>query len=130
MDNQQLKEIGASLREMSSQDAADWLMQAYPAGSADYGSAIALMTHRSWKRPDQVRLARHYLQKLPFASAKAYEAILSFMAIDSFLKIIHEFMPSNDSDKSLLMYHLHPALERAARTESDRELVRAFISGA
>lgn len=129
MNNQKLNEMSAALGGMSSQDAADWLMQTYPAGSADYGSAIALITHKSWKRPDQVRLARHYLSKLPFASARAYEAFLSFMAIDLFLKVIKEFLPSDDSDMSLLLYHLRPALERAAKTDSDRELVRMFVSG-
>lgn len=129
MNNQKLKEMSAALGRMSSQDASDWLMQTYPAGSADYGDAMALMTHKSWKRADQVRLARHYLRKLPFASAKPYEVFLSFMKIDLFLKVIKEFLPSDSSDINLLIYHLRPALERAIKSDSDCELVKMFVSG-
>jgi len=127
MDNQ-LKEISANLGRMSSQEAANWLMETYPAEGADYGNAIALLTHRSWKRTDQVRLAKHYLKKLPFASSRVYEAFASFMSIELFVKILKEHLPSERSDISLLIYHLRPVLEKAAKTESDRELVRSLIS--
>jgi hypothetical protein len=130
MDTQEFKKMVLKLGEMSSKHAADWLVLTYPVGSAGYGSAIALITHRSWKRSDQIRLAKHYLSKLPFASARVYEAFLSFMAISIFLNVIKEFLPNDDSDMDLLLYHLQPSLERAAKTASDRELVRAFISGA
>ena len=68
MDTQEFKKMVLKLGEMSSKHAADWLVLTYPVGSAGYGSAIALITHRSWKRSDQIRLAKHYLSKLPFAS--------------------------------------------------------------
>jgi len=56
-------------------------METYPQGSAGSGQAIRLMRHFSWKRPDQIRLAKHYLASIPFANKEGYEVFLSFMSV-------------------------------------------------
>lgn len=127
MDNE-LKTIAACIRGLSSQEAASWLMESYPVDALDYGNAIALLTHRSWKRADQVRLANYYLKKLPFASSRVYEAFASFMSIDLLIKILNEHLPKSSAEMSLLVYYVGPVLEKSVRTETDRELVRSFIS--
>ena len=127
MDNR-FKEIRSELGKMTSSQAADWLIENYPVDSSEYGTAIALLPHRSWKRSDQVRLAKHYMSKIPFASAKVYEAFASFMSIELLISEIKKKMPQNGSDLSLLMYHLVPVLELHAKNDTDRELIQQFTS--
>src|SRR5688572_19648850 len=122
MDNQ-LKELITKLRDMPSKEAADWLMNTYSIDGPNYGQAIALLPHKSWKRSDQLRLATYYFRKIPFASSKAYEAFASFMAIEALIKTIRINLPNNAKDINLLLYYLHPTLERAAKNSTDRELV-------
>jgi|SRR6185312_14057337 len=123
-----LKILCEELGKMSSSQAADWLMTNYPVDKADYGDAITMLSHRSWKRPDQIRLAQHYLKKMPFASSKVYEAFASFMSFELFLKSINEQVPTDKSDIDLLLYYLLPVLEKSARSDVDRELVKSFIA--
>lgn len=124
----QLKALSEKLSKMTSEDAADWLLTNYAVDKAGYGDAIALINHRSWRRAEQIRLAKHYFRKLPFASSKPYEAFASFMSVKLFLKTIEECMPMSEADKKLLLYHLGPVLHKVAKSDSDRELVAAFIS--
>lgn len=124
-----LKTLSAKLGQMTSAQAADWLIETYPVGGAEYGDAITLIPHRSWKRPDQLRLAKHYLQKMPFASSRPYEVFASFMSFDLFIKAIKEQLPSNKTDIDLLLYHLSPVMKKVAKTDADRELMRSFIAG-
>ena len=51
------------LRAFSSEEAADYLLSNYGVESPNYGEAFVLLSHRSWKRSDQVRLARQTYQK-------------------------------------------------------------------
>lgn len=127
MDNK-LKMLCAELGKMPSSQAADWLMETYSVDGPEYGTAIALLPHRSWKRPDQVRLAKHYLKKMPFASSKVYEAFASFMSVELLISSIKEQMPTDRSDVNLLMYHLVPVLERSVKNDNDRELIKQFVA--
>lgn len=127
MDNT-LKAISQELRKMTSSQAADWLIKTYPADDPKYGDALQLIPHISWKRADQIRLARHYLKKMPFASSKVYEIFASFMSFELFVKVIQEQLPIDKSDINLLLYHLRPVLEKSAKTSSDHELMRSFIA--
>lgn len=127
MDNR-LKTIAAELGQMTSAQAADWLISTYPVDQPEYGDAVTLIPHRSWKRSDQLRLARHYLQKIPFASARPYEVFASFMSFELFVGAIREQLPSSRADIDLLLYHLSPVLKKAAKTEADYELLRSFIA--
>lgn len=127
MDNL-LKEQSDELKRLSSEDAANWLIERYPAESEEYGQAIALLAHRSWKKSDQLRLARHYFRKIPFASSKPYEVFASFMSLSNFIKVIQERLPVNKEDRSLLVYHLEPALKKKVSSASDEEMVSRLLS--
>jgi hypothetical protein len=126
--DQELRSLVGDLRRKSSREAADWLMDHYPAGSTNWGKAITILVHLSWKRAEQVRLANHYLSRLPFASAKPYEAFASFMRVSRLIGILRQNVPSNDRDRGLLEYHVGPVLVRAAKTPADHEAVRRFMS--
>lgn len=102
-------------------------MDKYPAGALDYGSAIAIIPHRSWERKDQIRLARHYLQRIPFAHGAPYAAFLSFMSVPVFIDVIREHLPRDKGDLSLLMYYLRPALLSKAVTETDKDYAARFL---
>jgi hypothetical protein len=121
-----IEPIVNDLRKMASSEAAEWLIEQYPVGSANWGDAIGIMAHLSWKKADQARLADHYLSRLPFASAKPYEVFASFMNISRLVDILRKNAPSGVSDRNLLEYHAGPVLVRAAHTPEDRELVERF----
>ncbi|WP_080266843.1 hypothetical protein [Pseudomonas syringae] len=108
---------------MDSSEAVDWLIQNYPVSSIDYGEALALIPHRSWRKDDQLRLARYYFTKLPFASARGYEAFASIMSIHNLILCISENLPINELDKELLLYHAIPTLNKAAKNERDQLLI-------
>lgn len=116
------------LRALASADAATLLMKTFPAGSAGYSEAFRLISHRSWKRPDQIRLARFYLQKMPFASEKPYAVFSSFMAIPSLVHVMRELLPQNKEDRQLVHYHLIPVLNKYVRSEKGRIALRSLLN--
>ena len=112
------------LREMSSADAAEWLLRTYPTG----GTGLRLLRHRSWLRADQDRLADHYLGRMPFAAAWPYEALLSVMSLRRFLRVTERHFPSDPTLRDLALYHLAPTLQHATKTEVDRAAVASFLA--
>jgi hypothetical protein len=126
--DKRIRLLSKDLRKKSSKDAADWLIEKFPTDCEEYGVAITLMTHRSWKREDQVRLAKYYLRKLPFSSSKVYEAFITFMQLERFLKVIREYLPDNEADRNLLAYHLNPVLKKHAKSDKEQEIVKVFMS--
>jgi len=118
----------SKLREIGSAEAAQWILASYPASGDNLGDAIYLIAHLSWKRREQYILAKHYLQRLPFASPGPYETFLSFMSVEAFLRVVDEYLPTKTSEFELLMYYLIPSLEKAVKSELDRKLVEARIS--
>lgn len=116
------------LRNLESEEAATWLMSKYPIESPDYGEAIMLMPHRSWKKADQIRLGKYYLQKIPFANGKAYEMFASFMPIQTMIKIIQEQLKEANVNVDLLLYHLTPVLKKYAKSASDNDVINQFLS--
>ncbi|ELK4783868.1 TPA: hypothetical protein L4S95_004211 [Pseudomonas aeruginosa] len=127
MDERQ-KVLCAQLVKMGSEQAAEWLINRYPVDSIDYGEALLLIPHRSWRRSDQKRLAQHYFRKLPFSGAGGYEAFASFMSVKTFLDCVRERLPMSASDASLLLYYLTPVLNKFAKNESDRQLIMNFLN--
>lgn len=115
------------IKLMDSEDAATWLMETYPIDDPEYGNAIILLNHRSWKKSDQIRLARHYFRKIPFASSKPYEVFASFMSISNFIKIINEYLPKKKADLNLLIYLLEPVLMKNLKSKSDKDIVDRFL---
>ena len=126
MDEKQ-REICDHLRQLSSADAATWLMEQFPIAANSWGEALAAMPHRSWKKPEQIRLANYYLAKVPYASARGYEAFASFMSTARLISALRQHIPSTADDKRLLAYHLIPVLQRKATSDSDQALVRGFL---
>ncbi|NVZ21519.1 hypothetical protein [Pseudomonas costantinii] len=114
---------------MSSDQAADWLITKYPIESADWGEALLLIPHRTWKRSDQKRLAKYYFKKLPFSGPRGYESFAAIMSIKLLLGCVAEAIPTEASRVELLLYYLIPALTGAAKNDSDRQLIRDFVMG-
>lgn len=114
------------LRTLGSEAAATWLLTNYPRSSPEWGRAIQLIAHLSWKPADSVRLAEEYLQGLPFASGRAYEVFASIMPLARFIAIVEPKMPSDPSRIDLALYYLLPALRLHSKAQQDAELVSAF----
>lgn len=91
---------------LPSADAALLLMNTFPIGNANYSEAFNIMVSRSWKSTQKVALAQYYLQKMPFATAKPYEMLASFIDTNVLLSIIKSQLPSNAADRQLIAYHL------------------------
>ena len=122
-----LQAIFLELRAMESDQAALWLINTYPISNPEYGDVFQLLRARSWKRADQLRLARYYLQKMPFANSKPYEAFATFMSLKLFISVLRELLPKTRADIDLLVYHLESVLEKTVRTSDDRDAVNAFL---
>ncbi|GFM59953.1 hypothetical protein PSCICG_11130 [Pseudomonas cichorii] len=126
MDEKQ-KKLRAQLASLDSAQAAERLINMYPLESVDFSEGLLLISHLSWKKSDQKKLARHFFKKLPFASARGYEAFASFMSVKNMLECVCERFSMSSSDMSLLLYHLIPVLSRAAKSDQDRQLILAFL---
>ena len=81
MDERQ-RVLCAQLVSMSSDQAADW------------GEALLLIPHRTWKRSDQKRLAKYYFKKLPFSGPRGYESFATIMSIKLLLGCVAEAIPT------------------------------------
>ena len=115
------------LRALTSAEAATYLIETYPAEGPAPLEAIALIPHRSWKRNDQLRLARHYLRRLPFANARPYEAFASFMSLPLLVSVLEEFVPGDAGKRDLFFYYAARVLNQRAQTAKDRTLVQSFL---
>jgi hypothetical protein len=115
------------LRASSSEKAADYILAKYGTDSPGYGEVFVLLPHRSWKRADQVRLARHYFQKIPFASTKPYEAFASFMSLPLLIELLEEFAPEAGDKLDLFSYHIEPVLKRKASNVQELSLVEGLL---
>lgn len=102
-------------------------MKHYPVSGSNWGEALLVVPHRSWEKRDQIRLAKYYLSKIPFASARGYEAFASFMSVANLVAVIRDYIPSSPEDRRLLEYHLAPVLCRKAESEKDLAVVRSFL---
>lgn len=116
------------IRSLASNEASDWIINKYPIDCDNYGQAFQIIGHRSWKKGDQIKLARYYLNKMPFANRQPYETFLSFMSVESFIGVVKECVPDNDQDVDLLAYHLKPAMRKAAKDDRSKEVVDKFFS--
>jgi hypothetical protein len=120
--------IENKLKTLTSAQAATLLMETFPVERPNYSEAFKIIAHRSWKRPDQVRLARFYLKKLPFANSKPYEVFASFMAIPTLISVFKEVLPSKSDDLQFFVYYVAPILTKNVKSENDRYIVEEFLS--
>ncbi|WP_444896914.1 hypothetical protein [Microbulbifer sp. SSSA005] len=125
---ERLRKLCRELRKMDSNEASAWLLRIYPVTNENWGEAITLIPHRSWKKKDQVCLAKYYLSEIPYASARGYEAFTSIMSVSSFIEVVSEFVPVKSEKQDLLKYYLPAVLKQACKTDRDKELVDAFIN--
>ncbi|WP_241194423.1 hypothetical protein [Pseudomonas synxantha] len=100
---------------MTSDQAAAWILSRYPLASDSWGEALLLLPHRSWKKPEQKRLADYYFKKIPFSSSRRYEAFASIMSVKLMVACINDELPKDPSRLELLFYHLVPVLKRFAK---------------
>lgn len=125
MNNQTTLET--KLKSLASEDAASYLMETFPIEAENYSEAFKVMAHRSWKKNDQLRLARFYLRKIPFANSKPYEVFASFMSVPNLISVVKEVITNKANDSDLLIYYVAPVLKHSIKTEKDRNLVEKFI---
>lgn len=98
-----------------------------PLGSYRWGEALILIRHMSWKAEDQLRLARHYLARMPYADGRAYEAFASVMSLDRFLLVLDEHWPSDPSDRQLSLYCLGGAFDMFEKNAANDAAIRSFV---
>jgi len=105
MDNNLKSEI-EQLKGYDSEEAAQWLIDTYPFDSEEYWKAISLISHRSWKKGDQLKF------------------------LSNLIKVVREYVPSDSSDLDLLIYHLEPVLRKmVAKMGSGESELEEFITG-
>jgi hypothetical protein len=109
------------LRGLESAEAADYVLRTYPLEALQWGRALDLIASRSWKREDQVRLAEHYLSRIPYASALPYEVFAGLLPFADFVRIIQHYWPKAQCDHGLLCYHLAPLVKRYVEAGADRK---------
>jgi hypothetical protein len=125
MSNQAM--IESKLKGLPSDEAATLLMETFPVEASNYSEAFKVMLHRSWKRSDQIRLARFYLRKMPFANSKPYEAFASFMSLPTLISVVKEALSNKPNDRQFVAYYVTPVLKKSIKTENDRYIVNQFI---
>ncbi|WP_248732360.1 hypothetical protein [Pseudomonas sp. MWU13-2517] len=123
-----LMSLRKELAKMTSDQAAAWILSRYPLSSDNWGEALLLLPHRSWKKPEQKRLADYYFKKIPFSSARGYEVFASIMSIKLMVACINDALPKDPSRIELLFYHLIPVLKRFAKNDADRKIIEVFLS--
>ena len=126
MNNQ--TQIETKLKGLASEEAASFLMETFPIEAANYSDAFKVMAHRSWKKTDQLRLARFYLKKTPFVSSKPYEVFASFMSVSALISVLREAISDKPNDRQFIAYHVAPVLKKSIKTDKDRDLVASFVS--
>ncbi len=99
----------------------------YGVENPGYGEVFVLLTHRSWKRRDQIRLARHYFQKVPFTSANPYEVFASFMSLPLLVELLEEFAPAAGNKLDLFSYHIEPVLRQRVSNDQEASLVEGLL---
>ena len=104
---------------MGSAKAADHLIEHYPRGSYRVGDGLVLVRHLTWKRADQMRLARHYLDGQPHAGTIALEAFASFMSLKNYITVVREVWPSRFEDVELFRYNLSGVIRAAYDTSPE-----------
>lgn len=119
--------IETELKGLASAQAASLLMETFPIESKNYCEAFKVMARRSWKKNDQLRLARFYLKKTPFANSKPYEVFASFMPLPALISVVKEAISNNPDDRQFIIYHVAPVLQKNIKTEKDRVLVDSLI---
>jgi hypothetical protein len=124
----EIAEIIESLRSMTSDAAASWIMSRYPIDRADWYVALLLIPKLSLKRPERAALADYYLKKLPFANARPYQMFVSILGVKRLIYVLRRHIPQDAGRRDLFEYYVFPTLRRAAKTPGEHELIDTFAS--
>ena len=124
--NENERKEGIYIRSLGSEEAANYLLEKYYFGNLEPANIFKIIPQRSWKRPDQIKLCKYYMQNIPYANSIAYETFASFMSIKLLVRIIRD-IPIDASKADLLLYYLPHSLRKYARTEEDRIEISSLI---
>ena len=117
------------LRAFSSEEAATYLIAGYGADPGTFDKAFFLMRHRSWRRRDQVRLARHFLQKTPFRPhGQAYPALASFMSLRLLIRLLRAVKPTENIDLFMFRSDVERVLWQRAKSPGELAAVEQFLA--
>lgn len=112
---------------MSSENAAEWLIETYDFSRRDTGDAYIIMPHRSWAKADQLKLANYFLSNLPHTSDRGYRAFLSYMSLPMFIRVMKLHLPEDIERRKLIKYYLVPLLNAHPQAQANQKLVDEFI---
>lgn len=112
---------------MSSEDALRSIFSSYPVDSEYYWMAFDLLSRRTWKRSDRIKIAKYYLKKMPFSGPKIYDFFSNFISVRDFIYALDENMPREANDRDLVFYFLLPILMRRVRTDKERVVFDNFL---
>lgn len=115
--NEEQRRLASELRGKSSGEAADWLLQHYPAG----GEAIILLEHIALRKTDYRRLAKRYLAGKTHAHDRAYRLFAQRLGLTDMIRILGSTTNREPRDGDLLAYHLSPLLKHAKNGEELQE---------
>lgn len=120
------RRTAAVLRDMSSSQAADWLLAKHPREGDTPGVAIKLLAHLSLQKRDNLRLARHYLAGPTWAHEWPYQVFAKCLGARKLIATLDEVMSDTERDRDLLRYHLC-IMRPMLRSDSELAPVQAMI---
>ena len=127
MDERQRRECG-DLRALSSEEAATQLISKYAGRGCDW-MAFRLLRCRTWKRKDQIRLARHFLFERPsYGRWDLFDHFASFMSLRLLVKLAREHKFLDAQDLYHVRYVLEPMLMQRAKSESEISAIREMVA--
>ena len=103
----------SQLRQMSSADAVDFLIENLPISYENYShyQAISILSCRSWKAEDQNRLAEYYFSAMDSFQSAAFIEFLKIMPKDCFIRIFLKKIGGVDErDVDLVLYRVRSAM--------------------
>lgn len=124
----EVRQEAAQLRQMGSQEAADYLIEHLSANGWQAARALILVQHVSWSPGDQVRLARHFLARHPQASSRPLEAFASFMSFKNFAEVVSEVWPTDQGDADLFRYYLGGVLTKYETCAENKTAIAALLA--
>lgn len=126
--NLELQNACKTIRGLGSSEAAEWLISNFSFDTGNAGEAFLIMPHRSWAKPEQVKLADYYLRNLPHRSDRGYRALLKFMGLSTFIDAMNRRLPDDREERGLIEYHLRPLLKSHPDRPKYQSMVDDFLA--
>lgn len=103
----------SQLRQMSSAEAVDFLIENLPISYENYShyQAISILSCRSWKAEDQNRLAEYYFSAMDSFQSSAFIEFLKIMPRDRFIRnFLKKINGVDERDIDLILYRVRSAM--------------------